>query len=604
MFASSFRVGLAILAATTAAYAAEDTVLLISPDCSPSQFGEAPSTLAGDLLDGFDYSCYEVSKKALRWKTKDGFPDGMLDMSTGDFGSDIVTYIKGFMFFIVPLGIFIFFSTIYCTCWSCGMMHCCAKNRKCCGKCCANPPKWTQGTCEYVLFLAIIVAGITCVGLGLKGLTANGDQNKAVEKLTESLDLIGTWTNRSMIETNSLIDTFGSTLGTVDTLVNELESLTYNRDDYQQNAKDAAASIKDGFSGAKTAVNSIYDTMVDLNDQVGNLTDSMGPTSEKYNGYRRKAMLFAWIVLCGLMLWDILVSVLRQMAPNCTEKISCVFGFMTMLYILIMFLLGIVVIVLSILTIGLGDFCQDPDYQFDSVLGMMGGSDDGATTDPAGAVMGMDMFSYYITCDTNKTAINPFNPELNTSVAELWNSAAGFDELEGVFDDALAAMQQGIDTTEAAVAGSCDDATDGCAYYDDYQKIVADEASVETALAAVKDSITKLKAEFVGKNQSTAASSNDVTFPNQGMTEGFFSIMQCYQMNARYHAMINLFCTDAFTSLAQTLELLIASLVLMVIVEWMKRLARPYKEEYDSHGKVHVVAVSPDKWAVTGESAV
>lgn len=53
MFASSFRVGLAILAATTAAYAAEDTVLLISPDCSPSQFGEAPSTLAGDLLDGY-----------------------------------------------------------------------------------------------------------------------------------------------------------------------------------------------------------------------------------------------------------------------------------------------------------------------------------------------------------------------------------------------------------------------------------------------------------------------------------------------------------------------------------------------------------------------
>merc|ERR1711907_224754 len=109
---------------------------------------------------------------------------------------------------------------------------------------------------------------------------------------------------------------------------------------------------------------------------------------------------------------------------------------------------------------------------------MMGGgeSDDGAATDDsAGITMGIDMFSYYITCDTNETAINPFNPELNLSVVELWNSAAGFDELEGVFDDAIDAMQQGIDSEESKVPGSCDETSDGCTYYNDMQKILADE---------------------------------------------------------------------------------------------------------------------------------
>ena len=64
------------------------------------------------------------------------------------------------------------------------------------------------------------------------------------------------------------------------------------------------------------------------------------------------------------------------------------------------------------------------------------------------------------------------------------------------------------------------------------------------------------------------------------MTNGLFSSVQCYQFNSRYTALINLICTNTYSTIAMTLEYLVACLVLMVTVEFLKRWARPYNDDY------------------------
>lgn len=104
-----------------------------------------------------------------------------------------------------------------------------------------------------------------------------------------------------------------------------------------------------------------------------------------------------------------------------------------------------------------------------------------------------------------------------------------------------------------------------------------------------------LKETVVGSQAATITSAAEIVVPNQGMSDGLFSITQCYQMNSRYQAMVNVFCDDVFSSIATTLEFLIVALVLMVLVEWLKRLARPYNGEYDL---AKVMPEGGDKWAL------
>ena len=54
-----------------------------------------------------------------------------------------------------------------------GMLQCCAgangKKRCCCGICCANPPKFTEGKCEWILMLVTLFMAVVVLGLSFQG---------------------------------------------------------------------------------------------------------------------------------------------------------------------------------------------------------------------------------------------------------------------------------------------------------------------------------------------------------------------------------------------------------------------------------------------------
>merc|ERR1712166_1479006 len=155
-----------------------------------------------DLSAGYDYSCYESGAYVKRWST-----DYELVMSNflgedADMMPSLMTYLQGHLLAIIaPILLFGIIAVLSCTCWSCGMLACCAggngKPRKCCGKCCANPPKWTEGPMEWILMGVTLFLGVVVVGLAIKGLAVNKVQNDAVVKLGGSITLLEGWMTTS-----------------------------------------------------------------------------------------------------------------------------------------------------------------------------------------------------------------------------------------------------------------------------------------------------------------------------------------------------------------------------------------------------------------------
>ena len=157
----------------------------VNPECG--QLGVAPAGLAAELPDGYDYSCYEPSPINKRWSTEDGLDMNDFFGEDADMMGALIPYLQSMIMIVAPILAFGIISVIGCCCWSCGMLECCAggngKPRKGCGKCCANPPKWTEGFFEWILMAVTLFLGVVVVGLALKGLAVNKIQNDAIEKL-------------------------------------------------------------------------------------------------------------------------------------------------------------------------------------------------------------------------------------------------------------------------------------------------------------------------------------------------------------------------------------------------------------------------------------
>ena len=112
--------------------------------------------------------------------------------------------------------------------------------------------------------------------------------------------------------------------------------------------------------------------------------------------------------------------------------------------------------------------------------------------------------------------------------------------------------------------------------YDDWK---LEKVTVYNGIEVLDDAYEVVVQTIIDENITTQ-SVDVVIIPNQGMTNGLFSSVQCYQFNSRYTALINLICTNTYSTIAMTLEYLVACLVLMVTVEFLKRWARPYNDDY------------------------
>ena len=476
------------------------------------------------------------------------------------------------------------------------------RNRKCCGRCCANPPSFTEGKCEYALFLLIILSGAAIVALALHGLANQAEQKEAVDKFGSSFSLMQTLSHSTLAKIGSLENEIDALDATTDALAVTLGALRTT--EIQADVDTALGDVYTGISGASNAVLGMGAHLTLLDDQISNMTASVSEAAATFNTYRGTAIACVWISLCGLILWNVLAAIVRQLAPAATDKCGGLFGFFGFIYLVVMFLLGVVCIALSILSILLGDICQDPKSHVATIVSSLAPSDGGAADaggsgsgwgsgfegsgDGGASLQGANAFLYYVDCDTNSGSINPFNAKVEETAEMVYRAAGGSEELLGIFGskqaDVVAALAK---CTAALPAGSCGDVQTA------YDNLFRDRAATQIKLSSLSAAMNALKANAIGKSTLTAASAFDLVVPVQGLDDGLFSAMHCYRMNARYHAVVNLFCSDVFSGMAATLEFLLVAFGLMVLVELLKRLARPYDASYT------VVGVAPvDKWAI------
>ena len=65
----------------------------------------------------------------------------------------------------------------------------------------------------------------------------------------------------------------------------------------------------------------------------------------------------------------------------------------------------------------------------------------------------------------------------------------------------------------------------------------------------------------------------------QGCSTGVLSSVHCYALNSRKTAMVNQMCDSLHGSIAEQFQFLVVALVLMVVIQTVKRMARPTREQ-------------------------
>jgi hypothetical protein len=209
--------------------------------------------------------------------------------------------------------------------------------------------------------------------------------------------------------------------------------------------------------------------------------------------------------------------------------------------------------------------------------------------------IGVGLFAYYLTCDTDSIALNvtnPMNTNIDTTTVSLVVAMGQIKELTNIFTEQANTVGR---TYDAACPGPadpnpCEDSThSNHLIYTAKNDFAEDKKNVDAAVEVASAELNQLVAFLIGENQTLA----DLVIPNQGLVAGFFSVVNCYQFNSRYQAVANLMCTQVFTTIGMTLEYCLVALILMVVVEFLKRWARPYNDEYKTDNKV----APDDRWA-------
>ena len=127
------------------------------------------------------------------------------------------------------------------------------------------------------------------------------------------------------------------------------------------------------------------------------------------------------------------------------------------------------------------------------------------------------------------------------------------------------------------------------------------EASVDTLMTTIRGEAAEDEDAAAGESAAAAAgrqrrAASTETPTKQGMTDGLFSVVQCYQVNARYQAVVNMLCSQFFDTIAMTVEYLLVAGVFMVIVEFCKRWMRPYNQAFEKGNAV--TPIGDDRWDV------
>lgn len=615
----------------------------INTDCG--QFGEMPVNLTDSLPAGYDYNCYEGDSPYIkRWSTTTGIDASKFLSDPADLMPSLIAYLMELIPFLVPILGFGIISVISCTCWSCGMLDCCAgkgdKSRKCCGKCCANPPKFTEGFCEWILMAFTIFLGVCVVGLAIKGLEINKVQNEAINDMANAVSMLDSWVTNTDAKMNATMSAFGNVLEKSSKMQSDLTNLEVSAWCSANRAGGVCTDATDAFTtGTAAAADALTLAMTSANVSVGSVAGTVGGLSESVadmsgmfdtvgnvNDYRNSGLKIAWIVLVCLMLWELSVAFLKQYKPEVTSHTTCdcIFGTVTFLYIVILFVVFLVLTVVAVVTVLFGDICKSPDGQIIGIVGgALGGaasSDDATSTSTTSAPpspaptpsptpggggggfdlpLGPDLFTYYIECDTNTDLTNSFNGIVGDVLGQLASGTDSTNDMQTAIDAAEQAYEAYETHCATPSSGSPQDCNKAAALK---AAFVLDKAAIEAANANLTAAVSTLMKTIGGANGTDAVPTQ------QGMTDGLFSVVNCYQVNTRYQATINMLCGKFFETLAMTVEYLLVAAVFMVVVEFCKRWMRPYNLDHEVGNQVHPAGEA--RWDVakgqktTSENAV
>jgi len=435
----------------------------------------------------------------------------------------------------------------------------------------------TEGVVGHVMVGICLALGVAVVILGIRGLAVGKTQGEALGLLPGSVSMIGTWSNNSK-------DALDVVLDDVDALAVAAQAFADITLECQPMQAGFDAEAGDGTGSgflhyideAKLDVEDMKGVADLVGDVVG-LIDGVFDSVSSIEDSRKRGFTALYGILCGLMVWEIIHCVLRRLAPKMTSGCLLVtlFGTTTIVYLIVMILIFIVTALLMVVTIILGDICTDPDAAFPALLGSSNEteSNDGARQRRGEAG---DMFGYFIDCDTKAAPYNE-NP-------------AG-SALQGALDgmqDAIVSVNKAGDlwaqdgngdystdetkTLYAANAPTCTQAN-----------IDADKVQIDAGVANIIAALEQLRETVFGASDDYDAINILGQGPEdnfgQGLTTGVAARVNCYALNTRYNALLNVMCNSLFTTFAQTVEFLMAAAILMVFIQWFRRLARPADED-------------------------
>lgn len=603
-------------------------------DATCGQIGAAPANLTSDLPTGrgetgYNYNCYQPGDYVKKWSTIGGFPKGMLQLvdDTGtchcdsEFEADL-SYLRPYfesddvnaISVVAPFLIFGFLATIFLTCWSCGTMKCC------CCKFCNRPPAFTKGKVGLLLTFITAALGGAAAILAIRGIAGSAQQDVALNGIRDTFLDLAQWPNNTIGQleepiglTTTLLESNLALQVTVNTLGDEVKTPVIAG---LREMRLQLAEAQNYMTGAKTLMDDLaYNLYKKSDDMAGIFNGDEGKNNGVAGHGLKKTVLFLlWLVIVGLMGLQIVITLLRRLAPQKTQGClcNCTFELLTSLSIMVMLILFFVSTVVYLVLMVLSDLCTDPDNILRGVmladtcqvrlhtdgLTMLYNdncaftlADDGVTKvyaiDVASAVSGTDtpvilpqdglngdgipgnlnrdpnLLGYFMTCDTKVNATNPFNIELERM-------------MDGI---SAAQVVLGADFFAAFEASAAYGALVADADATNLTKYKADKKSVVDAIAPLAVKLQDLS-EVLSGNRSAAAIDWDAN-EGQGLTQGTLSQFNCYQGNSRYNTMIHMLCDTVFESIAQTCEYFMAAAVLMIIIQCTKRWSRPYGASQD-----------------------
>lgn len=280
---------------------------------------------------------------------------------------------------------------------------------------------------------------------------------------------------------------------------------------------DTTPTLNSTFIDAATGISSINTTVGTLRDTISSVKTLSDGVLDPVNTYRHAGTTAVWGALLALMLMELMTA---YAAYKVRPSWACA---VTGLFVGVLSIVFIVIVIVAVVTVVLSDICSSPDATLIDAFAEPPANASTTTDDDSVLPEVEELLTYYVTCDTDATITNPFN-EL---VAEIFSSFRAAN-------DTIASLQSD------GVGGN-------------------------------------LSARFATLTQTVVGSSSlNAAIPDQGMTDGVFSLVQCYQVNTRYHAVIGLVCGQFVGTMAMTLEYLLAAVSLMVAAEIGKRMLRPY----------------------------